>query len=103
MLSFEVAKRFADAKAAGRAFFLVCFDSFHRTRGDLDLGYYYVAVDSEQEVRDKLEGKQLGDGDIHNLADVCEAVIDLRAEDFDRSLCQDSRGWLEGSLTVAAP
>lgn len=95
MLALDVAERFAKAKAGGHAYLLVCFDSFDRLRGDDDLGYYYVTAETEREVRERLDGLQLGDWDAHNLSDVCEAVIELGdATRFDPGLCEDPRAWL---------
>jgi len=95
MLAFEVAPRFARAKAAGHRYLLVCFDSFDRMRGDEDLGAYYVTAESEQEVRERLKGLQLGAWDVRNPADGCEAVIDLRQADvFSEAVCEDPTRWL---------
>lgn len=77
MAEAPIVRRFREAKAAKRRYMLICFDTYDRMRGDADLGYFYPAFDTEEEVRQFLKGKQLCEWTPRNLADCCEAVIDL--------------------------
>lgn len=78
MFAAAVEERSRRAKAEGRAYLLVCFDTFDRLRGDEDLGYYYPTFDTVAEVASRLEGLQFGEWNPSDGSDFCEAVVDLR-------------------------
>jgi len=88
-----VAEHCRKARREGRAFLAVCFDTFDRLRGDKDLGYYYPAFDTPDELRIFLADKQTGQWEPGCLNDFCEAVIELR----DGERLFEPSHWLENN------
>ena len=78
MILEEVEERIAKARADGRAFLLVCVDSFDRMRGDEDMGYYYPVLDSHAQVAAYIASHQLGAWDPTDVRDWCEAIVEIQ-------------------------
>jgi hypothetical protein len=78
MIPEDVERRVAKALEEGKAYLLVCVDTFDRLRGDSDLGYYYPAFDDAAAVKVYAQRFATGVWDPSTLQDFCEAIIELQ-------------------------